>query len=73
MYPPSMTLLTKATYCLASLGVVFHTFLGAWFYAFHEFPPAMVEEMKKSADGREIFKQLWGGLSSPIGLSLDLI
>ena len=56
-----MTLMTKAAYGLASLSVVFQTFLGLWFYAFHEFPPAMVEEMQKSADGRVIFQMLWGG------------
>lgn len=56
-----MTLLTKAIYGLAAFGALFNVFLGGWFYVFHEFPAAMVDDMKTTDVGLKIFEMLWGG------------
>ena len=54
-------LLKIITYFLALFNMAFLGGLGIWYWVHSEFPPPLIEDMKKTEAGTKIFEQMWGG------------
>ena len=54
-------LLKIITYVLALFNMAFFGGLGIWYWVHSEFPPPLIEDMKKTEAGTKIFEQMWGG------------